>query len=248
LRTFLAITVACAAFIAALACAVPYDELRSVAESEGVSLSFLLFVFGWIVSPCLPLIAGGVFVMPAAGLHSHILDCIRKTPAPRRGGWFQSALIGGGASLITVAASAILRMSSPESFADETCWRDFTAKDTIEWMAVLVAMMILGWAGILSPLARMGLWLLGATRRTLVLTCSVILTEVILLALTKCLAFLAEIEFDTVMLAEGVAWSILTITCAWLYVTRSLEHAMLALLPAPVIILMLSPLWAYLGI
>jgi hypothetical protein len=76
----------------------------------------------------------------------------------------------------------------------------------------------------------------------------VVLTEVLGFGLAVALASVVELPLDLASIGDSVAWTLLTIVCAWLYVTRTLEHGVLALMWAPVVIIVFRPLWAYLAI
>jgi len=251
LRTFLAILTACAAFTMSLAALFPFAEFSIPKKSEALDPAYVailltsalgfLAVF-WIV------IAGGVLAMQKTGLRSHALDRIRGNAPPKPGRWMQTALIGLVACLPAAFASAAIRTWWPGSFTEEPGWRDYGIGDVLERAAAHLCAGMIGWVGLLNLFALGCLKAFGAERRMCALAVAIALTELLGLGAAAALAAPLDEPLGIAVCAEAAAWSLLTITGAWLYVTRALEHGLLALMWSPVVIIALRPLWAHLGI
>jgi hypothetical protein len=251
LRTFLAILTACAAFAVPLVCLLPLGELFTPDEDgalEPIYIAVLLLTTLGFFALFWAFIAGGVLVAPRTGLRSHVIDRIRGEAPPPPGGWIQAALIGLAACLPATFAAAAIRAWSPESFTDETCWRDFAMKDALEMALTNFEGGIAGWLGLLNLLAWGLLKAFGAERRVLALAVAIVLAELFGFGLLAALTVLLDEPLSLPIFAEAAAWSLLFMTGAWLYVKRTLEHGLLALIWAPVVVMAFRPLWAHLGI
>jgi hypothetical protein len=251
LRTFLAILTACAAFVVPAVCYFVFEGIFTPGEDEAFDalyIAALLTSTLGILTLFWALIAGGVLVAPRTGLRSHVIDRIRGEAPPPPGGWLQAALIGLAACLPAAFAAAAIRAWSPGSFTDETCWRDFAMKDALEMASTDFAGGIAGWLGLLNLVAWSCLKAFGAGRRMLAMAVAVVLSELLAFGLLAALTVLFDEPLSLATYAESAAWSLLTIVGAWLYVTRTLEHGLLAVMWAPVVILAFRPLWAHLGI
>jgi hypothetical protein len=251
LRTFLAILTACAAFAVPLVCFFLSEGIFTPGEDEAFDLVYLAVLLTSILgflSLFWALIAGGVLVTPTTGLRSHVLNRIRGDAPPAPGGWLQAALIGLAASLPATFASAAIRVWSPASFTEETCWRDYDIADALQLAAVHFSGGIAGWLGLLNLFAWGCLKAFGAERRMHALALAIVLAELLISGLLIALTIPLIEPLSLAAYLEAAAWSLLTIAGAWLYVTRTLEHGLLALMWAPVVILAFRPLWAHLGI
>jgi hypothetical protein len=251
LRTLLAILAACVAFTVALAALFPVEEIFTEAQDEAsdqIYMAVLLTSVLGVLALLWCLIASGILVAPTTGLRSHILERIRGNAAPASGGWVQAALVGLVACLIAAFVSAAIRTWSPDSFTEETCWRDFGFEDAVELAAAHFAGGIVVWLGILNLVLWGCLRAFGARRRTHAMAAAIVLTELLCFGLVAALTTLLVEPISLAIYAEAAAWSILSVIGAWLYATRTLEHGLLAMMWAPVVIVALRPLWAHLGI
>lgn len=251
MRTFLAILTACAVFAAPLAALLPFGEIFPPGEDEASDPVFVAVlptsVLG-LLGLCWIPIAGGVLAMPGTGLRSHVFDRIRGDPSPAPGGWARATLIGFAAGLAAVCASAAIRAWSPEAPMEEIRWRDFGIKDALDFAAMLLAAGMIGWVGLLNLSAVICLKALGTGRRMYALAAAIVLTELLCFGGVAASAALLEEPTGLATYAEALSLSLLTVAGAWLYATRTLEHGLLALMGAPVVILAFRPLWAHLGI
>lgn len=247
MRIVLAILIACAAFGASLAGLLVLNGGFTLTDDD-VDGSILVAVLLTVLIPSFLMIAGGVIAAPKAGLRSHVLDYVRGEAPPITGGWKSTAFIGFIACLLTVLVSAAIQVSSPQSFLAEEHWHETTVTDAIELAVDFLATGIVCWVGLLNLLAWACLKFFGTARRDLALATAVALMESLCWGLAAFLMIYLDDSFDLAMIAEGLVWSVATIVCAWLYVTRTLEHGILALMWLPVMILALRPLWDHLGI
>lgn len=251
LRIFLAILTACAAFAVPLASALLAEGIFTPEEDETLDPIFIAVLLtsalGFLVL-FWALIAGGVLVTQRTGLRSHVLDRIRGEASPAPGGWIRAAFVGLAAGLSATFASASIRSWSPGSFTDETFWRDFGIEDALEWAALYFAAGIVGWVGFLNLFAWGCLKAFGTERRMQALAAAVVLAESLGFGALAALTALFDEPLSPAVYAEAASWSLLTVAAAWLYVTHTLEHGLLALMWPPVVIMACRPLWAHLGI
>ncbi|MCG7393007.1 hypothetical protein MHY87_08835 [Microvirga sp. ACRRW] len=245
MRTALAILIACAAFAASLICLVVLDETFGSGEIEA---SIVAAVLAALLAPSFLVIAAGVIAAPKAGLRSHVLDSVRGNVPHIAGKWASTAFIGFSACLLAVLVSATIRFLSPVSFTAEYQWRDLTMTDGVELVAEFFIAAIFCWVGLLSILAWICLKIFGTARRTFALAVAIAVLEGLGLGLVALVSLYLDYPLDLAVMAESLAWCIATVTCAWLYVTRTLEHGLLALAWFPALILTLQPLWVYLGV
>ncbi|SCY50734.1 hypothetical protein [Microvirga guangxiensis] len=245
MRVVLAILIAYVAFGASLSCFLKLEDTFQSIEIDPLTLTALFATF---LVPSLLIIAGGVITAPKAGLRSHILDSVRGNLMLVPGQWAGTAFIGLVVCLLAMLASAAIHVLSPASFATEENWRDITVMEAIKLAAVSLAMVVLGWVGLLNLLAWICLRIFGMARRNLALAAAIVLAESLYWGLIAILIIYLDYPFDLAMMADGFIWSSVTIMGAWLYVTRTLEHGVLALMWIPILTLALRPLWTHLGI
>ncbi len=245
MRITLAILIAFAAFGVSLACAFILGG-----TFEGVEIDFSILATGLLLILAIPfiLLAGGVVAAPKVGLRSYILDKARGHAQPIAGQWVSTVFIGLVVCLLAVLASGAIQALSPQSFSTEKHWHDTTVADGIQLAAELLATALLCWIGLLNILAWICLKVFGEARRTFALAAAIFVIEGLGLGLIALLSPYLDYPFDLAVAADILAWSVATIVCAWLYVTRTLEHGLLALMWFPALIVALRPLWDYLGV
>lgn len=245
MRTFLAVLAACAAFALSAAGVILSDPDLILEEDSG--WIFIALFLAFLIPFCL-MIAGGVLVAPKVGLRSHILDRIRGIAAPPSGGWAHAVLIGLIASVSSIFAAAAIRTLSPDSFPKEDLWHGKDLMGALELVSSHLLGAILCLVGLLNLLAYICIRMFGGLRRSTILIVAIGLMEAICFGLVILLLVPLEYPLTFATFADLAASSIASIACAWLYVTRSLEHGVLALMWSPVVIMVFQPLWAFLGI
>jgi hypothetical protein len=246
-RAFLAVLTAWAVIIACKGVLLLEPVALYLDEDPDALLSFAIVLVPFLLL-CLILVAAGVLVMPNIGLQSHLLDRIRGTARPRPGGWLGAALAGIAVGVMGALFSAAIRAAWPASFEDETAWSAYGLVEIVNETAGYVLSALIAYAGLLSLIVWIFLKSFKTAQRRYLLASAVTVNEVLGLALMLLAPLLVDEASKPGVIAETVAWTPLSILSASLYVTRSLEHGLLALLCGPVVILALRPLWSYFAI